>query len=268
MSFTTYAKYDENLQDIFDQDFDTKYSFKSKAKGPNGTTFTSTSEYKDNKIDGKFGVKWAAPSGFTLDKLEINSAGKITTEVSHAGVVAGLSSEFKSSDKDGSNLNFTYKVPAATVTAKLDVKNLTTGSFSVLSGANDLKVGASVELENKALKGYNFGVGYVVSPKINLAAKAEDKLGKFSTVFSYVVNNDITLAGRATHTKSDKSNSFELATIYACNSNTTMKFKTTSSGVFSASVQQSVDKLSVTGAVQVKKDSLSNPSFGVNLVLG
>jgi len=268
MSFPTFGDFDEDLRDIFKKDFELKYTFKSKANGPRNTSFTSTSEYKDNKIEGKFGLKWKGPSGLTFDKVELNNDGAVTSEISYSGIVPALKSELKLKGTKGS-LDFTYKVPAATVFASVDTefKKL---SMSLFAGKNGINAGAEVliDSEKKALSGYNFALGYTANPKLNLAVKACEKLATFSTAFSYVVNDDLTIATDASYNATTKVQDANLAAIYKCNPNTIMKLKAASSGDFEASAKQQVDKLSITGAVQIKKNSISSPNFGLNLVLG
>lgn len=266
MSFPTFGDFDEDLRDIFGKDFDLKYTFKSKANGPRNTSFTSTSEYKDNKIEGKFGLKWKGPSGLTFDKVELSKDGAVTSEISYSGVVPALKSELKLKGTSG-DLNFTYKIPAATVFASVDTafKN---ASVSLFAGKNGINAGAEVLIEEKALSGYNVALGYTANPKLNLAVRASDKLTSFSTTFSYVVNDDLTIATNALYNVTKKTQSANLAAIYKCNPNTIMKVKAASSGEFQASAKQQVDKLSITGAVKIQKDSVSAPSFGLNLVLG
>lgn len=266
MSFPKFGDFDENLNDIFDKDFDLKYTFKSKASGPRSTSFTSTSEYVDNKIEGKFALKWNGPSGVTFDKIELNKDGAISSETSHTGVIPGLKTELKLKGTSG-DLSFTYKVPTATVFASVDTA-FKKASVSLFTGKNGINAGAEVQINDKAVSGYNFGLGYSAAPKLNLAIRACDKLNKFSTKLSYAVNDDLTVAAKANYNVSEKSHGASLASIYQCNPNTTLKVQATSSGSFLASTKQQVDKLSITGAVKIQKDAMGSPSFGLNMVLG
>lgn len=248
MSFATFYKFDETFSDIFDDKKnadDVKYTFKSKAKGPNSTTFTSTSEYVNNKIDGKFALKWAGPSGFTVNKLEINKDGKIGLELENKlpnGLLTELNLKDVSTDAE---VKFTYKHSAATISGSVDARNLNKAALAVFGGVNKINLGAEVQLADKALSGYNFAVGYQANDKLNVTVRAANKLNNFSSIVSYVVNNDTTVAAWAGFDKAAKSQNFKLATIYACNANTTLKFQATSSGKFSASAKQTIDKLSL-----------------------
>jgi len=268
MSFPTFGDFDEDLRDIFGKDFDLKYTFKSKANGPRNTSFTSTSEYKDNKIEGKFGLKWKGPSGLTFDKVELSKDGAVASEISYSGIVPALKSELKLKGTTGS-LNFTYKIPAATVFASVGTENKNL-SVSLFAGKNGINAGAEVlvDSDKKALSGYNVALGYTANPKLNVAVRACDKLATFSTTFSYVVNDDLTIATKASYNTTKKTQDANVAAIYKCNPNTIMKVKAASSGDIEASAKHQVDKLSITGAVQIKKDSVSAPSFGLNFVLG
>jgi len=270
MSFPTFGDFDEDLRDIFGKDFDLKYTFKSKANGPRNTSFTSTSEYINNKIEGKFGLKWKGPSGLTFDKVELSKDGAVTSEISYSGIVPALKSELKLKGTSGS-LDFTYKVPAATAFASVDINKPTKNlSVSLFAGKNGINAGAEVLIDgnNKALSGYNFALGYTANPKLNLAVRACEKLSSFSANVSFVVNDDLTVATKAEYDTTKKSQNANLAAIYKCNPNTIMKVKAASSGEFEASAKQQVDKLSITAAVKIQKNSVSAPSFGLNMVLG
>jgi len=268
MSFPTFEKFDEDLSDTFTKDFELKYTFKSKAAGPRNTSFTSTSEYKDNKIEGKFGLKWKAPYGVTFDKVELNKDGAVSSEISHTGVIPNLKSEAKLTGCSG-DLNFTYNVPAATVFASFDTA-FSKASVSLFGGKNGINAGAEVLInpKEKALSGYNFALGYTANPKLNVAIRACEKLSSFSTKFSYVVNDELSIATNVTYDLSKKNQEARLAAIYKCNPNTIMKVKASNNGVVEASAKQQVDKLSITAAVKIAKESISTPSFGLNLVLG
>lgn len=272
MSYPIFADFDQSIRDIFDEDFDLKYSFKSKASGPNNTTFTSTSVYKDNKIEGKFGAKWVHSSGFKLNKLEISKDGSISTETALTGLVKGLTVEMKGDNNQKADLGLTYKHAHGTVTAEVDAYKLSNANVTVNSGVSNCTLGANVFLasEDKKFKvsNFNFGMGYTAAP-FDVSLRATDKLAKYSALVSYEANADVTLAAKVGFNTADKAKCATFATVYKTAPDTTLKLKATSAGVLNASYRKNIEKnFSVVGAVQLKKDAISQPSFGLNIILG
>jgi hypothetical protein len=272
MSYPIFADYDKSIKDIFDEDFDLKYTFKSKASGPNNTTFTSTSVYKDNKIEGKFAAKWAHSSGFKLNKLEIAKDGSISHETAVTGLVNGLTAEIKGDNNNKADLALTFKHAHGTVTAEVDAVKFASANVSVNSGVSNCTLGANVFLasEDKKFKvsNFNFGMGYTAAP-FDVSLRAENKLASYSALLSYKANADVTLAAKLGFNTADQAKCATLATVYKTAPDTTLKLKATSAGVLSASYRKNIEKnFSVVGAVQLKKDAISQPSFGLNITLG
>lgn len=164
----------------------------------------------------------------------------------------------------------TYSVPAATVTADFDVHNFSSAKASVSGGHGSFTGGLSADLKisKSAIDSTTVGLGfgYTVPKLLFLGLRANKNLADYSALFSYSAYKNITLAGLFNY--SAKGSSAILASVYKCNPETTIKVKASTTGVFYASVKQSLDKkFSVIGSAEVPS-SLSSVKFGINATLG
>lgn len=228
---------------------------------------------KDTKLSPKLSLKWPHASGFTLEKLESSSDGKLTVETSLVGAAPGLKLEFKGNDHSNkSDLSFTYTAPAATVTGEVDLLNLSSVKASAIGGNGPVTVGANVEvkLAKYAVDSYSLGLGlgYTIPKLFFLGLRADKTFSAFSALFTYAAARDITLAGKMTYSGKDKVGA-TLATVYKCNADTTIKVKAnTTGGVFSASVRQAFPgKFAVVGSAEIPAQ-LNTAKFGLNATLG
>lgn len=276
MSFSTFADFDKKIKDIFTEDFKTEFSFKAKAKAPNNLTFTSTSIWADpfqsRAINQKLGVKWEHPSGFNLEKLEVDSKGKVTTETSLVGAAPGLKLEFKGNDTDKADLSFTYKVPVATVNAEVDGLMFNRAKVSVFGGSGPVSAGFAANFSIASAGNtqvYEAGATYDGVKNLNVALWA-NSAKDFRVSGKYKVNECIASALQI----DNKSQSF--AGIFGCSNDTVstkVKITRTDAGIgASASVTQNIDsKFKVTSVASIDKFSGFSPSnikWGVNCQLG
>jgi hypothetical protein len=277
MSFSTFADFDKKLKDIFTEDFKTEFSFKSKSKAPNNLTFTSTSTWSDpfqsRNIHQKLGVKWEHPSGFNLEKLEVDSKGKVATETSLVGAAPGLKLEFKGNDSDKADLSFTYKIPAATINAEVDGIMFQRAKVSVFGGVGPVSAGLAANLTMSSggnSQVYEAGATYNGVKDLNVALWA-NSTKDFRVLGKYKVNDKFNAAIQI-----DK-NSQSVAGIYGCCSDkTSTKFKITRNAEGSigaaTSVTQTIESnFKVTTVASIDKFSGFSPSnikWGVNCQLG
>ncbi len=226
---------------------------------------------KSNKLVPKLTNKWVHPtSGFSLEKFEISSDLKTTVEVALAKLTPGLKLEFKGNESDKADVSFNYAVPAATITGDLDINSFSSFKTSVNGGQGPFTIGASADLKiaKSSVESTTFavGAGYTQPKQFFVGLRANKNFADFSAVFSYVVNNDVTVAGVANH--GSKGPSASLATVYKCNTDTTVKVKANTAGVFSASIKQAFEKkFSVVGSAEIPSD-FNAVKFGINATLG
>jgi len=274
MPFTVFKDFDKSTADIIDEDFDTKYTLKVKSAGPSGSTLTSTTTLdtaKDVKLSPKLSLKWPHPSGFTLEKFESASNGKLAIETSLTGAAPGLKLEFKGNDSDKGDLGFTYTAPAATVTGEVDLLNFSSVKASAIGGTGPITAGGNTEvkLSKAGIDSYCFGLGlgYTLPKVFFLGVRADKNLSAYSALFSYSAVKDITLAGKLTYNQKDKLGAV-VASVYRCNPDTTIKVKASSGGVFAASVKHTFPgKFAVVGSTEIPAQ-LNAAKFGINATLG
>lgn len=277
MSYPTFKDLDKPVADIFNDDFDYKYTLKVKSTGPWNTTLTSNTQYdtKDNKLVPKLALKWAHPSGFTLEKLEATQDLKFNLETSLSGAAPGLKLEFKGNDSDKADLSFTYKVSQATVTGDFDISNLASAKASVVAGSGDFAGGANVDLKiaKTTIEKSTFGVGLAWTPAKGafVGVRANNNFQNFSGLTSYklidpVCGKPMTLAGQVNY--SAKETNASVASVFNCSPETSWKFKVSSNGVVSTSVKQNFEKkFTVVGTAEAPLQ-LNTFKFGVNATLG
>lgn len=268
-SIPIFKDFDKSTKDIFDEDFDSKYSLKIKAPAPHGVVITTNTTFDkglSSKISGKYTYK---SSGFTLEKLEYNSKGNFTVETSLSGVAPGLKLEFKGNDDSKGDLSATYKSSAfpVTLTGEVDAISLKKASASVCGGHGAFSAGASVDLniEKPSCEKFNFGFGYAAN-KLFAGIRVNNNISDYSALFSYGVADKLSLAGSAEF--KGASPTFSVAGVYNCNPNTLVKIKASNAGVIDASVKQTIDKnFFVIGSASLPS-GLTDVQFGLNATLG
>jgi hypothetical protein len=232
------------------------------------TTNTQYDPSKDTKLITKVSSKWAHPSGFTLEKLEVGSNGAIATETSLVGAAPGLKLEFKGNDTNKGDLSLKYTPPAATITADVDALNFSKASASVTSGFGNVTAGASADfnIAKTALDKLNAGMKFSLPKLLDAYLTSKKTFTEFSGGAAYVANKDVTVAADGTYAGSKFTGN--LALMYKCNPATTMKVKASSAGVLNASVKHALQKkCSLVGAAEVPP-GMSSVKFGLGITLG
>lgn len=269
MSFSIFADIDKSINDMFDDDFDTKLALKVKTAGPWGSTVTTNTTFntKDKSTSTKLSVKYPHASGFTLEKFELTSDGHLVTETSLSGTAPGLKIEFKGNDeKNKGDLIATYTAPQATVTAELDVLNMNKFKTTATSGNGPVTAGVSalVNLTKTSVDNVDVKVGYT-APNFYGVAKASD-FKAFSGLLSYSVNDKFSVAAKVNHC--EKGVTGAAAAIYVCCPSNTVKFKVESTGAITAAVKRSYEKKFNVVAVASTNTSFNDFKWGVNATLG
>lgn len=275
MSFPTFKDLDKSVADIFNEDFDYKYTLKVKSAGPQNTTLTTNTQYdaNQNKLIPKLSLKWAHPSGFTLEKLEAAQDLTFNLETSLTGAAPGLKLEFKGNDKDKADLSFSYKVPQATITGEFDISNLAGAKASFVAGSGPVAGGANVDLKiaKSTIESATFGLGlsYTVPKVAFVALRADKNLSNYNGYVSYNTNlsgKPLTLAAQVGF--SGKDTTATVASVVNICPEASLKMKVNTNGVFSASLKQNFEKkFSVVSTAEVPLQ-LNTFKFGVNATLG
>lgn len=218
----------------------------------------------------KLSLKWAHPSGFTLEKLETTHDAKFSVETSLTGAAPGLKLEFKGNDAEKADLLFTYNHAAATVTGEFDISSLSSAKLSVLGGNGPVTAGASADVKiaksNVESTSVNVGVGYTAPKQFFVGVRAEKNFANYSALASYYVNKDLTVVGKANYNAKDCGATF--GAVYKCNPDTTIKTKVTTCGVLSASLKQNFEKKFAVTASAELPSNLNSVKFGLNATLG
>lgn len=275
MATPIFKNIDKSANGIFNDDFDSKYSLQIKTPGPCGVVFTTNTTFddKEKKLDAKVSAKYAHPSGFTLDKIEVSPKGKVATETSLVDAAPGLKLEFKGNDTDKGDLSFTYSRNVATVTGEVDALNFAKASSSVAVSRGAFVGGANVDLTfaKSNIESTKFGMGltYTVPKSLFAGFRINNCCKEFQGLFSYVLTKDLTLAGKFIYNTANKSVNSTVAGVYQFNPSTLLKIKTASTGAVNASVKKDFEKkFSVVGSVEVPNGLSSGFKFGVNATLG
>jgi len=235
-------------------------------------TTNTTFDEKDKKLDAKLTAKYAHSSGFTVEKLEVSPKGKVATETSLVNSVPGLKLEFKGNDSDKGDLSFVYNVPkVATFTGEIDALAFQRAFVSVTAGASNCVGGGSVDIDiaKSKIDTSKFALGAAYSlPTLFAGVKITNSLSKYSGIFSYVLNKELTFVGNVSYEKA-AGISTVLAGVYKYNPTTVLKVKASSLGAINASVKQSFDpKFTIVSSVEIPSGFTSGYKFGINATLG
>jgi hypothetical protein len=220
----------------------------------------------------KAAFKWAHASGFAVDKLEIAGCNKVKLETSLTGLAPGLKLDFKGAAASSGNLGVTYKHQLATITTNLDIAGFSSLSTTVLGGSKGVLAGASVNcnLAGKFdVKDFSAALAYNHNDSIFVGVGANKKFSEFNASLKYNVKPTIAVAALVDVVPKTSSHKFNIGAEYACNPNTTLKFKVNNDGVINASAKQQLpNKLSMVGAVEFDTRNTSSINFGVTSTLG
>jgi len=277
MSFPTFKDLDKAAADLFGEEFDYKYTLKVKSSGPSNTTITTNTQYdtKTNSLVPKIALKWAHPSGFTLEKLEATQDLKFNLETSLSNAAPGLKLEFKGNDEEKADLSFTYKIPQATLTGEFDIVKLSSVKGSFVAGSGAIAGGASVDL--KIAKStvdsatVNAGVTYAL-PSAFFALRAEKNFNNYSGLASWntvcpVSGRPMTVAGQVGYSGKEIT-AAALSSWQCCPDTCSFKFKVNNNGVFGGSLKKVFEKkFTVITAAEVPMQ-LNTVKLGVNCTLG
>lgn len=275
MSLPLFKDFDKSVQDIFKDDFDTKFSLKVKALAPYKVNLTQTTDFvsKGGKtsLNGKVSAKWAHESGFSVDKLELKSDGSLVTESSLSKVYPGVKLEFKGDDSFKGDLSATYKCSAATVFAEVDLVEFSAVRASFLAAAGPVNVGAAAELktgDKSELKTLDVATSYAVN-NLFFGLKTANKFAKYDASVSFAPKKDYTLAGLVSFTPEKSKLTGSVAATWNCCPNSSVKVKADADGIVAVSVKQTVDKtFSVVGATQLDIHDPAAFRLGVTATIG
>ena len=204
-------------------------------------------------------------SQFAVDKFELKS-GSSAIETSLSDILPGLKLEFKGDDNLKGDFSATYLLPAATLTADVDIVNFSFAKASVATIMGPLTLGGSGHLESKGgqfgLKDFSFGAGYTVPKSLFVGVKVNKKISDYVANFQYTVNKDVSVAGSVNFPKPVVS----LGASYKCNPNTALKAKLATDGKMGLSCKQSIDAAStVTGAVTLDINNIGAYKYGLTV---
>ena len=222
-------------------------------------------------MDAKVTTKYAHPSGFTFDKVEVNGKGSLAAEVSLVNAFPGLKLEFKAVDTQKADLGFVYSHPLATLAGEVDVNGLSKATGSVTVGKGPVVAGASADLtlvKNSvdSVK-FNLGVGYTVPGTFFVGLRANKSLADYAALFQYTATKSVGFVGKVTH--SGKDLGATVAGLFTCPfTGSNIKVKVATTGLVNVSAKKEVKKgFTVVGAAEVPS-SFNNVKFGVTATLG
>eukprot|EP00520_Triparma_pacifica_P004542 CAMPEP_0118643450 /NCGR_PEP_ID=MMETSP0785-20121206/6398_1 /TAXON_ID=91992 /ORGANISM="Bolidomonas pacifica, Strain CCMP 1866" /LENGTH=268 /DNA_ID=CAMNT_0006535115 /DNA_START=888 /DNA_END=1694 /DNA_ORIENTATION=- len=265
-----FSDIDGTASDFFSDDYTKKVTCKIKTKaGPVGVTCETERKTKGStSLLSKLSFKWAAGSGFAIDKLSMKPDGSHVMETSLTGVAPGLKFTFKGDDAQNGDLGLEYKKDAVGVTAEMDIIELKQVSASLAAAKGDLAFGGSAtyKISGGALDAYSVAASYTAGSLF--ASVVSDKFSSFDLGFNYKVNGDITVGTMSSHSASKPLGSITAGASYNAKFGT-VKGKATSDGVLSAVlVKEVAKKVMVTPSVQVKAADFANATWGLGVTMG
>lgn len=268
-----FKDFDKPVSEIFNDDYDLKYTLKIKSTAPYDSSITTNTTYDPSNVASKLSTKLSLKSevksaGFTIEKLEVGVDGHLAVETSLSKAFEGLKLEFKGDDKKKGDLSFQYKNPIIAATGEIDAVGINVAKGSITSGKGPIFVGgcADFNLAQTKVDKVSVGIAYQI-PNVYAVLRSDKTFSEISGLVSYKINN-FTLAAKGTYDKKLNSTIFNLGSFYKCNTNCYVKAKISSTGILNASYKQIFEKkLQVVSSLELpsKLDSLK---WGIAATLG
>ncbi|GMH50156.1 hypothetical protein TrLO_g9420 [Triparma laevis f. longispina] len=262
----------KSSNDALGDDYTSKVSSKMKTKaGPVGVTCETTRVSKDKvSLLSKLSFKWAGPSGFSVDKLQLKDNGSHVLETSLVGAAGNpnLKFTFKGDDSQKGDLGVEYSKGMLGLTAEMDIIELKKVSASALVTKGDLAFGGNgtFKMAGSSIDKFSLGASYSAGPIF--AALTTDKFAGANLGLMYKVNGDLSIATSSSHSADKPLDAVTIGCVYNAPVGV-VKAKCTSGGVASAVLVKDVaKKVTITPSLQVANGDIKNASFGFGVVMG
>lgn len=268
-------------------DYDFNRKLKVKTTTANGITFTTEGTMAANK---SILAKLTAQSkckvmGVGLDKVEVNTHGRITAETSVANaMVDGLKVTFKAEDgstknaagakyKPSAKLGGEYRHGSNFILSKDFDFASNNATFSSVFAYENFQFGAqgAYSLDKTALTDKNVALTYVCSD-MAVAVATKKNMGNVTTSFHHVMPSKNIVYGAALDTDvKSQSNLLTVGGRYSPDSESTFLGKVNSEGIVSLGLVQKIKSdvsLTVSANIDAKNIEGENHKFGMGLTLG
>jgi len=232
---------------------------------------TSETERKvkgSTSLLSKLSFKWAAGSGFSIDKLQMKPDGSHVMETSLTGVAPGLKFTFKGDDNQNGDLGMEYTKGAIGATAVMDIIELKQVAASLAASKGDLAFGGSAtyKISSSTLDKYSVAASYSSGPLF--ASVVSNKLSSIDLGLKYKVNNDLVIGTSSSHSASSPLGSMTAGASYDAPFGI-VKGKATSDGTISAVlVKEVAKKVTITPSVELKASDFANATWGLGVTMG
>jgi len=277
-----------------DWNLDNEFVFKYNAKVPmkNNLSFSSINTFggfSDRKryLDPKLCAKWIHPSGFSVDKLEINAKGNVSTEASLEGLARGLTLYFESrtDDKKEGEFSFAYEMPVGKAKTRFEFvapysSAKFTASGDIMGVATTYSADFNLKESNPPIHRVSGSYNGINNVFLSLWLNSKKDFRAFST---YKFCNKFTIGAEAKRVNNETTQA--VCGVYSpcAPFNMKLKFGRSNEGKFNvaSSVTKCFDKnFKVTGYFQPVTDAsvsnccnlsgfnITNAKWGVNCQLG
>lgn len=218
-------------------------------------------------------MKYAHASGFSVDKLELNSSGSVATETSLTGLAPGLKVEFKGDDDRKGELGIVYKHKLATVTSELDVVDFSTVKAAVVGGHSGVVVGASADIalhDKFDVRNISAVASYSPCSAVFAGVRADKHFSEFTATVQYQGISKLNLAAQVTAVPKSGAHKVQVVGAYAHSATHTFKVKGDSDGIVGLSVKGKCSEgpLVVVGSAEVPVHNVGGFKWGANITLG
>jgi len=278
----------KSANDLLNSDYKFVKSLKLKSKSSNGFDFTCESKL-GAAVSSSLSTKFSPAANVTVDKLQVNTDGRVVVESSLKNAVKGMT--FKFAAEDGSSkgasgkeytpqgsLSVDYCADKVTVNSKLDVVNGPTLSVSALTGHGGFVFGGTMTYNTQfdadgksgAVTNYGGAVGYKTSDFTG-SLLASKKCSVFDLSLFHAVNRDVKIGAITSYAKKSGATSLTLGGSYALDNQTELQGKLGSCGNLSLNwIQQLSPKVQLTTSASVDVVNIASDThkFGLGLVIG
>jgi len=241
----------------------------SSCGGGRGSSTTAATNDSCSEVSTKLTTKYSHPSGFSVDKFQIDPNGAISTELGLSGVAPDLRFLLKTEASKKGELFLEFKQPHIAIKHSLDILDFNTATLAGSVSSNGVLVGfnTSANLSTRALREYGLALSYR-TPTAFLSLKTSNQLANFSVASRLSLRNNLTLVGQLDTTRDLGKKTFTLGCVVNYTPSTTLRAKVNSELVVTGALAHKVAKdVVVSGTVELDAKKTQHRG-GICITLG
>lgn len=278
-------------RDILTKDYHGDRKLKVTTKTSNDVTFTTEGKMVNNSsVLGSLSAKFKHSSGIRINKLAVNTHGRVNGEIFMDDVVDGATVNVKFEDgnagqnlggkdyKQSGSVGIDYADNSMTVGANFDVVNGPTVNLNTVFAATDeillggnfkYNTGLDEDSGSADVEDYGVAVGYA-GADFDAVLNAGKMFKQVDLSVLHRVDNDTTVAVQASYNTGSQTKGLTLGGSWALDNDTSFQAKVDSNANLSFNYIQQINssvKLGASVSLDAKDFAADTHSFGLSLTL-